>query len=108
MVKKQEIKSLMRVCLTALKEAGYTDKCISEYQRKWNKLSLYMEEHSISDYSSDVGDAFMEFISRQRPSFRSGYRRSVFFLSDYLQCGKVYCLFFLDIKKSRVQNTICG
>lgn len=79
----------MRVCLTALKEAGYTDKCISEYQRKWNKLSLYMEEHSISDYSSDVGDAFMEFISKQRPSFRSGYRRSVFFLSDYLQCGKV-------------------
>ena len=89
MIKEQEIKSLIRVCTEALIEAGYTEQRILVYQKRWDRLSKYMKDHSISDYSKEVGDAFMEVISQERQSYRVGYQRCVYFLSDYLLCGKV-------------------
>jgi site-specific recombinase XerD len=89
MIKKQEIKSLVKECTAALRKEGYTEKCVSEYQRRWRRLFQYMEARSISDYSSEVGGFFMEEISKEYPSYRAGFRRCVYFLSDYLSCGQV-------------------
>lgn len=89
MIKKQEIKSLIRECTSALIKEGYTKNRVSDYHRRWGRVTQYMEERSIRDYSADIGDDFMEVISKEHPSYREKYRRCVYFLSDYLSCGKV-------------------
>lgn len=48
-----------------------------------------MEEKSIKNYNSNVGEVFLQAISEKRASNWNTFRRSVFLLTDFLFCGKV-------------------
>lgn len=89
MVKEQKISFLIESCANALKEAGYSDSNIARHRKFWKRVSGYMEEHSIINYSADVGDQFLDEMEECHISFRRAFRRSVFLLTDYLSCGMI-------------------
>ena len=85
-----DIGSLIKECIAYLKEDGYSEARISDYQRFWqNGVVKYMEKHSIVNYSADVGERFINTITEGSASHKRAICRSVHVLSDYLSYGKV-------------------
>ncbi len=88
----QNIRFLIKSCVAYLRDDGYSEARISDYQRFWeNGIVRYMEIHSIINYSADVGERFIknEITPRGCGSYKRAIRRSVHVLSDYLSSGKV-------------------
>ena len=87
----QDIKSLIKACEAHLREEGYSEARISDYLRFWeNGVVKYMEQNSIVNYSSNVGERFLHVGLREgSPSHMRAIRRCVNVLSDYLSYGEV-------------------
>ena len=57
----QDIQSLIKACAAYLRDDGYSEARISDYQGFWqNGVAKYMETHSIANYSADVGERFIK------------------------------------------------
>jgi integrase len=89
MVKERSIKFLIEACTNALRKEGYSESNIIHHQKLWKRMSKYMEDHSIENYSAEVGEVFLNAISEKHTSNRQTFRRNVYLLTDYLLCGKV-------------------
>lgn len=87
----QNIHSLIKACVAWLRDDGYSEVRIRDYQRFWETgIVKFMEEYSITVYSIDIGE---RFIDSPRPfdsaTYRRAVRRSVAVLSDLLIHGRV-------------------
>lgn len=90
MEKKQEIKSLIRECVTYLKSEGYSEARIADYLRLWhNGIEKYMTEKSLSDYEPGIGEDYLGSIFGFSASFMRTIRRTIYVLTDFLLSGKV-------------------
>ncbi len=91
MVKEQEIKSLTKACITCLRDNGYSENRITDYLSLWrNGILKYMDRHSITNYSADIGENFINTsLPDCCPSQKRAYRRSVHVLTDYLDSGNI-------------------
>jgi site-specific recombinase XerD len=89
MIKEQKINALIESCTNVLREEGYSESNITWHQKMWRRVCKYMEEHSMTNYSADVGELFLDAVSERYPSHRRMFRRSVYLLSDYLHSGKI-------------------
>lgn len=88
----KDIQSLIKDCVVHLKDEGYSEARISDYQRFWKTgMVKYMETYSIINYNADVGERFIKNVitTEGSASFKRAIRRSVHVLSDYLSYGKV-------------------
>jgi integrase len=86
----QEIKSLIRECVAYLREEGYSEPRIADYQRLWrNGVEEYMNKNSLASYNAAIGEDFLGSISRMSDSYMRTIRRSVHVLTDFLSSGKV-------------------
>jgi site-specific recombinase XerD len=89
MVKEQKISFLIESCSNALKEEGYSESNIVKHRKCWKKLSEYMEEHSIINYSADVGERFLDTVLKNHISYKRSFRRSIYLLTDYPSFGMI-------------------
>lgn len=88
----QDIQSLTKACVAFLRDDGYSEARISDYLRFWqNGVIKYMETHSITNYSADIGERFIKnyIIKEGSASYKRAIRRSVHVLTDYLSYGTV-------------------
>lgn len=78
----QDIRSLTKACEAWLRDDGYSEARISDYRRLWKNGALrYMEEHSITNYSTDVGERFIGTLGAVWSApYRRAIRRSVLVL----------------------------
>lgn len=89
-MKKRNIHSLTKACLASLKKDGYSEARIRDYVRLWNYgIAKYMREHSITMFSSQVSDDFINSLPCFSPSYTRTIRRSVSALKDFLENGSV-------------------
>lgn len=90
MNKEQDIKSLVEDCVIYLREQGYSQSRISDYQRLWlSGIVNYMGQNSIANYNADIGEHFINTLSQGSASHKRAIRRCVHVLSDYLSYGEV-------------------
>jgi site-specific recombinase XerD len=89
MANKQDFNSLIAECTNALRENKYSETTILNYQRNWNRVHKYMEEHSINDYCEDIGELFMDSFPDCYPTLRQKFRRSIYLLADYANNGVI-------------------
>lgn len=87
----QDIRLLTEACMTWLRDDGYSEGRILEYRRLWEiGIGNFMEVHSITDYSTDVGERFIEtLVPVGSGSYMRAVRRSVRVLSDFLVHGRI-------------------
>ena len=86
----QEIKSLIRQCVAYLREEGYSEPRIADYQRLWrNGIEKYMNQNSLVNYNVAIGEDFLGSIQGISDSSMCTIRRSVHVLSDFLSYGKI-------------------
>ncbi len=86
----QEIKSLIRECVAYLREEGYSEPRIADYQRLWrNGIEEYMNRNSLLNYKAAIGDDFLDSIPVMSDSYMRTIRRNVHVLTDFLSYGKV-------------------
>lgn len=86
----QEIKSLIRECVTYLMEEGYSEPRIAEYQRLWSDgIEEYMKKNFLVNYNAAIGEDFLGGISGMSDSYMRTIRRNVHVLNDFLTYGKV-------------------
>jgi site-specific recombinase XerD len=88
---KQNIQSLSSECVSWLRDTGYSEARIKDYIRLWNSgIMKFMKEHSIPDFSIQVGEDFMNSpFPFDSPTYRRAVRRSVAVLSDFLTNRRV-------------------
>ncbi|GHT37198.1 hypothetical protein FACS189435_1690 [Bacteroidia bacterium] len=70
-MKEQKIVNLIEGCANALKEEGYSESNIARHRKFWKKVREYMEEHSIINYSADVGDQFLNAMEEYHTLFQA-------------------------------------
>lgn len=86
----QEIKSLIRECLAYLREEGYSESRIADYQRLWRDgIEEYMNKNSLANYNAAIGEGFLGSIPVMSDSYMRTIRRNVHVLTDFLSYGKV-------------------
>ena len=86
----QEIKSLIRECVAYLREEGYSESRIADYQRLWRDgIEEYMNINSLVNYNAAIGEDFLGSIPVMSDSYMRTIRRSVHVLTDFLSYGKV-------------------
>lgn len=86
----QEIKSLIRECVAYLREEGYSEPRIADYQRLWRHgIEEYMNKNSFANYNTAIGEDFLGSIQGMSNSYMRTIRRNVHVLSDFLSYGKV-------------------
>ena len=86
----QEIKTLIRECVAYLREEGYSEPRIADYQRLWrNGIEEYMNKNYLENYNAAIGEDFLGGIPRVSDSYMLKIRRSVHMLTDFLSSGKV-------------------
>jgi site-specific recombinase XerD len=86
----QEIKSLIRECVAYLREEGYSEPRIADYQRLWrNGIEEYMNKNSLANYNATIGEGFLCSIPIMSDSYMRTIRRNVHVLNDFLLFGKV-------------------
>jgi len=86
----QEIKSLIRECVAYLREEGYSEQRIADYQRLWrNGIEEYMNKNSFTNYNAAIGEDFLGSIPGMSDSYMRTICRNVHVLSDFLSCGKI-------------------
>lgn len=90
-MKEQDIKTLIKACIAWLRDDGYSEARIRDYLRLWEGgIEKFMEEHSITVYSTDIGERFIDSpLPFDSPTYRRAVRRSVAVLSDFLVNGRV-------------------
>jgi len=90
-LKQDNIQSLIKACVAYLRDDGYSKARIDDYLRFWqNGVVTFMEDHSISNYSTDVGERYINTaITEGSASHKRAIRRCVHVLSDYHLFGKV-------------------
>lgn len=88
---KQHINSLSRACVAWLRENGYSEARIRDYFRLWDTgIEKYMREHSITIYTTQVGEDFIRLpLPFDSATYKRAVRRSVAVLSDFLVHGNV-------------------
>lgn len=88
---KKGIHSLIRSCVSWLRESGYSEARIRDYHRLWDTgIKKYLREHSITVYNIQEGETFLSLpLPFESPTYRRAIRRSVAVLSDFLVNGKV-------------------
>jgi len=86
----QEIKSLIGECVAYLREEGYSETRIADYQRLWRDgIEEYMNKNSLVSYNAVIGEDFLGSIPVMSASYMRTIRRSVNVLTDFLLYGKV-------------------
>lgn len=90
-IKTKNIHVLMRECTEHLQCLGYSETCIIQHQKKWIEYLLpYLEEKSMVNYTSDIGEEYLDFIL---PTLslqpKRVLTRSVHILSAYLETGVI-------------------
>lgn len=86
----QKIKSLIGECVAYLREEGYSNARITDYQRLWhNGIEEYMNQSSLVNYNAAIGEDFLGSIPVMSDSYMRTIRRSVHVLTDFLSYGKV-------------------
>jgi integrase len=86
----QEIKSLIRECVAYLREEGYSEPQIADYQRLWrNGIEEYMNKSSLVNYNTTIGEDYLVSIPVMSDSYMRTIRRNVHVLTDFLSYGKV-------------------
>ena len=86
----QEIKSLIRECVAYLREEGYSEPRITDYQRLWHDgIEEYMNKNSLVKYNAVIGEDFLGSIPVMSDSYMRTIRRNVHVLTDFLSYGKV-------------------
>jgi integrase len=86
----QEIKSLIRECVAYLREEGYSEPRIADYQRLWrNGIEEYMNKSSLVNYNTTIGEDYLVSIPVMSDSYMRTIRRNVHVLTDFLSYGKV-------------------
>lgn len=87
----KEIHVLMRECIEHLQHLGYSDACIVLHQKKWADYLLpYLNEKGITDYSSNIGEEYLDSIFQTLTPFpKRVLTRSVHILSAYLETGSI-------------------
>lgn len=86
----QEIKSLIRECVAYLREEGYSEPRIADYQRLWHDgIEEYMNKNSLVNYNAATGEDFLGSIPVMSDSYMRTIRRNVHVLTDFLSYGKV-------------------
>jgi integrase len=86
----QEIKSLIRECVAYLREEGYSEPRIADYQRLWRDgIEEYMNKNSFANYNAAIGEDFLGSIQGMSDSYMRTIRRNVHVISDFLSYGKV-------------------
>lgn len=90
-MKGQNIYSLIKACVAWLRADGYSEARIRDYFRLWKGgVVKFMEEQSITVYSTDIGERFIDSpLPFDSPTYRRAVRRSVAVLSDFLVHGRV-------------------
>lgn len=90
-MKEQDIHSLIKACVAWLRDDGYSEARIRDYLRFWETgIVKFMEEYSITVYSTDIGERFIDSpLPFDSPTYRRAVRRSVAVLSDFLVHGRV-------------------
>lgn len=91
MMVQQDIHFLSKACVAWLRRNGYSEARIRDYLRLWDTgIMKFMRERSISAFSLQVGDDFMNSpFPFNSPTYRRAVRRSVAVLSDFLAHGRV-------------------
>lgn len=89
--KTREINVLIRQSVEHLRSLGYADGCIEVHQRKWRDgIVPYMEAKGLSDYSVDIGEAYLLNATKGIASSTvRGRIRNIHILSDYLENGTI-------------------
>jgi integrase len=86
----QEINSLIGECVAYLREEGYSESRIADYQRLWRDgIEEYMNINSLVNYSAAIGEDFLGSIPVLSDSYMRTIRRAVHVLTDFLAYGKV-------------------
>lgn len=86
----QEIKSLIGECVAYLREEGYSESRITDYQWLWRDgIVGYMNKNSLVNYNAVIGEDFSDSIPVMSGSYMRTIRRSVNVLTDFLLYGKV-------------------
>jgi len=86
----QKIKSLIGECVAYLREEGYSEPRIADYQRLWRDgIEEYMNKNSLVNYKAVIGEDFLGGIPVMSASYMRTIRRSVNVLTDFLLYGKV-------------------
>lgn len=88
---KKDIHSLIRACVSWLRESGYSEARIRDYHRLWDTgIKKYLREYSTTVFTIQEGEAFLSLpLPFESPTYRRAVRRSVAVLSDFLVHGKV-------------------
>lgn len=89
--KTKEIRTLMKECTAHLQYLGYSEVCITLHQKKWvDYLLPYLEEKGITNYSSDIGEQYLDSaLPILTPFPKRVLTRSVHVLSAYLETGVI-------------------
>lgn len=108
-MKEDLLSSIREKTLAQLRESGFSELTIGNYQATWNRLSRYMKRHGLDNYSSAVGERFLsdEFGIiglKELPPNANARRRHVYVLSDMLECGAMK---YRYLKKSSMVS-FCG
>lgn len=86
----QEIKFLIRDCVAYLREEGYSEPRIADYQRLWHDgIEEYMNKNSLLNYNTAIGEDFLGSIPVMSDSYMRTIRRNVHVLTDFLSYKKV-------------------
>jgi integrase len=90
MKSEQEIKSLIRECVAYLREEGYGEPRVADYQRLWRDgIEEYMNKNSLVKYDAAIGEDFLGSIPVMSDSYMRAICRNVHVLTDFLSYGKV-------------------
>lgn len=89
--KSEKIKSLMEGVLKELIRLGYSEQVRDDHQRRWERgIFSFMEKYGYSDYSPDLGQAYLNANTRSKaPSSKRAMRRSIAMLDEFLETGTV-------------------
>jgi len=81
----------MQECVEHLQHLGYSDACIALHQEKWaNYLLPYLNEKGITDYSSNIGEEYLDSVLQTLTPFpKRVLTRSVRVLSAHLETGSI-------------------
>jgi len=90
MEKEQEVKFLIRECVAYLREEGYSEPRIADYQRLWHDgIEEYMNKNSLENYNTSIGEEFLGGIMGMSDSYMRTIRRNVHVLNDFHSYRKV-------------------